>query len=68
MVHDEAATCTTLSVAEVAQYLGISKALAYDLAHRADFPSFKPKPDGRRILVRKSDLDQWIAERKEEVI
>lgn len=68
MVHDEAAICTVLSIAEVAQYLGISKTLAYDLAHRADFPSFKPKPGGRRILVRKSDLERWIEERKEQLI
>ena len=46
MVHNEAVIHTTLSVAEVAKYLGISRTLAYELVHREDFPSFRPKPGG----------------------
>lgn len=65
MVHNEAVIHTTLSVAEVAKYLGISRTLAYELVHREDFPSFRPKPGGRRILVRQDDLDQWIANQRD---
>ena len=46
---------------EVAKLLCISRATAYNLAHRADFPSFGC---GRSIRVRKTDLDAWIERKK----
>ena len=48
-----------LSVPELAGVLGISRAGAYDLTRRTDFPSFK---NGTRILVPKEKLKMWVEE------
>ena len=48
-----------LSVPELAVVLGISRAGAYDLTRRADFPSFKI---WTRILVPKEKLKMWVEE------
>ena len=48
-----------LSVPELAGVLCISRAGAYDLTRRADFPSFKI---GARILVPKEKLKMWVEE------
>ena len=48
-----------LSVPELAGVLGISRAGAYDLTRRIDFPSFK---SGTRILVPKEKLKMWVEE------
>ena len=48
-----------LSVPELAVVLGISRAGAYDLTRRVDFPSFKI---GARILVPKEKLKMWVEE------
>lgn len=47
----------TLSVEETADILGISRASAYELAKRKDFPSFRI---GNRILVKRVALEQWL--------
>ena len=47
----------TYSAPEVAQLLGISRSAAYNLMHRADFPSFLI---GKRWLVRDSSLHEWL--------
>ena len=47
----------TLSVPEVAAVLGISRAGAYELVHSASFPKVKI---GKRILVPKDKLIQWL--------
>lgn len=47
----------TLSVPEVAAVLGISRAGAYELVHSASFPKVKI---GKRILVSKDKLIQWL--------
>ena len=51
----------TLTMPEVATYLGIGRTAAYNLAHSEGFPSFRI---GRRLLVCKAALDAWIAERQ----
>ena len=47
-----------LSVTETAKILGISLPTAYALTHRADFPAFHI---GRRALVDRAGLEQWIS-------
>lgn len=46
----------TISVAEAAKYLGVSKPTVYTLIGRADFPSFKV---GSRTLISKTLLEEW---------
>ena len=47
----------TLSVDELAQYLGISRPKAYELVHKAGFPKISI---GRRIIVPKEALLAWM--------
>lgn len=47
----------TLSVPEVAAVLGTSRAGAYELVHSASFPKVKI---GKRILVPKDELIEWL--------
>ena len=53
----------TLTVPEVGEVLGISRAAAYELARSRGFPSLKI---GTRILVPKDKLIKWIDEQTEE--
>ena len=46
-----------LSVPDVAKVLGISRAGAYDLAHRKEFPSMKVNS---RIIIPKDKFLLWI--------
>lgn len=48
----------TLSVDELAQELGISKPLAYELAKREGFPSIRISE--RRILIPLDALRAWL--------
>ena len=55
----------TISVREAAKLLGVSAPTAYNLARRADFPSFCI---GNRVLVYAAGLEAWVkaqAEHKE---
>ena len=52
----------TLTVPEVAEVLGISRAGAYELARSAGFPSMRI---GSRILVPKEKFIRWIDEQTE---
>ena len=47
----------TLNADEMAEVLHISLARAYQLLHRADFPTLKI---GRRLLVTKDALRDWM--------
>lgn len=47
----------TLSVEETAQQLGICTKVAYQLTHRADFPTIKI---GRRTRVSREGLQEWV--------
>ena len=47
----------TLSVEEAGELLGVSRAIAYQLSRRADFPTLHI---GKRMLVPKDRLIQWI--------
>lgn len=45
------------SVEEMAEYLGISRAAAYQLANRADFPTLRI---GRRMIIPVDRLEAWV--------
>lgn len=47
----------TMSVEEAAQQLGICTKIAYQLTHRADFPTIKI---GRRTRVSREGLREWV--------
>ena len=47
----------TLSVEEAGKLLGVSRQVAYQLIHRADFPTLRI---GRRVLVPKKQLEIWM--------
>jgi len=47
----------TLNADEMAEVLHISRARAYQLLHRADFPTLKI---GKRLLVTKDALRDWM--------
>ena len=51
-----------LTVPEVGEVLGISRASAYELVHSKDFPSIRI---GTRIIVPKDKLIAWINEQVE---
>lgn len=46
-----------MTVEEMGKELGISRATAYELSQRPDFPSFSI---GRRVLVSRDGLLRWI--------
>ncbi|MFI3227964.1 MAG: helix-turn-helix domain-containing protein [Clostridia bacterium] len=46
-----------LTVSDLSKLLGISRAGAYDLVHREDFPTLKI---GTRIIIPKDKLIDWI--------
>ena len=48
-----------LSVPDVAEVLGISRAGAYELVHAEDFPKLRI---GSRIVVPKEEMREWIHE------
>ena len=48
-----------ISVSDAAALLGVSVKTAYQLTHRADFPSLKI---GNRTVVSVKALDQWVLE------
>lgn len=50
-------TCITLNAPELAKLLGISRSAAYNLMHRADFPSFRI---GKRLLVTQDKVFEWV--------
>jgi len=54
----------TLNAMDVAEALGISRAVAYTLVQSGSFPHMRI---GRRILVPKDAFLRWIAERTEGV-
>lgn len=45
-----------LNVTEVAEALGVSRSVVYQLIHRADFPSFKI---GTRTVIPRLALEEW---------
>ena len=47
-----------VSVARAARLLGISKAMAYELAHRGELPTLRL---GRRLVVPKTGIDKLVA-------
>ena len=47
----------TLTVEEVAKILGISRAGAYNLVHREDFPTVKV---GRRLIIPRDQFRSWV--------
>ena len=47
----------TYNAPELALLLGISCSAAYNLMHRADFPSFRI---GKLLLVKQDKLTEWL--------
>lgn len=47
----------TCNATDLSKLLGISRTAAYNLMHRADFPSFRI---GRRLLVWQDKLTEWL--------
>lgn len=54
-----------MTVEQLAEYLKISLWTAYELVHKKGFPSFRV---GKRILVAKAKLMEWIAMKEKEGI
>lgn len=52
----------TLSVAEAAKTLGISRPSLYSLLDRPGFPAFRV---GRRVLISRAGLERWIEQEAE---
>ena len=48
-----------LSVHQLAEQLGVSHPIAYEIVKRNDFPSITI---GRRIIIPYSGLEKWLAE------
>ena len=55
----------TLTVAEAAELLSVSKQTIYQLIHRDDFPSLTI---GRRVLIAKDKLLEWVNNHCNELI
>ena len=55
----------TLSVEDVASYLGISRVGAYNLCHAQGFPSMRI---GKRILIPRDRFLEWLDRRQKEAI
>ena len=47
-----------VSVEESGKLMGVSRQVAYKLSRRADFPTLRI---GRRVLVPRKQLEEWIA-------
>ena len=47
----------TLSVAEAAKELGVSRPTMYQIINRKDFPSFRV---GGRVLISRELLGEWV--------
>ena len=50
----------TVSVDEMARMLGVSRPVAYQLAHQSGFPAVRIS--GRRIVVPVDSLKDWLAQ------
>lgn len=53
----------TVTVDEMAQMLGVSRPVAYQLAHREGFPAVRISD--RRIVIPVESLKHWIAAQAE---
>jgi excisionase family DNA binding protein len=53
----------TMYVKDVAKYLGVSKDTIYMLIRTKSMPHIKV---GKRILMRKHSIDNWMAEQEEQ--
>ena len=54
---DNQITKSTITVAELADRLGVSLPTAYELANQSDFPSFRI---GRKLLISAVGVENWI--------
>lgn len=55
-------TTLTMSVAEMAEQLGVCTKTAYELTHRADFPVIRI---GRRTRISREGLTEWVRKQTE---
>ena len=54
-----------MTVAQMAEFRHVSSDTAYELVHSRGFPAFRV---GRKILVTREKLMEWIAKREKEGI
>ncbi len=54
---------STYSAADVAAYLGISRAAVYNLMNSHEFPSFRI---GARILITRETFEAWVKQQQQE--
>lgn len=52
----------TITVAETADYIGISKEQVYKMIREGEMPGVKV---GRRVLIDKHSIDRWFADQEE---
>lgn len=50
-----------ISVEEMGRRLGVSRPVAYNVAHMSDFPAIRI---GRRILIIEHQFEEWLAKQK----
>lgn len=58
--------CATMTIKEAAKYLNINSNTMYALTHNADFTA--ALRIGRRILISRKALDEWIKREAEKPI
>jgi excisionase family DNA binding protein len=51
------------SPAQSGEIVGVSRAFAYELAACGDLPNIRL---GRRVVIRRTSLEQWLADRESE--
>lgn len=56
---------STLTVEEIAKYIGISKEQIYLMVREKRIPCFRI---GRRILFKRESIDRWIEDQMQEVM
>lgn len=49
----------TLTVEEAAEYLGVCRPTLLELTRTGEFPAFRI---GRRVLISRAGLEEWVAE------
>ena len=54
---------TTMTVQEIADYLGVSRDIIYTLVRCKSIPHVKA---GKRILIRKDSVDQWMEQQEKQ--
>lgn len=57
--------CRTLTVADVADYLGVCTDTIYTMVQEKQIPHFRVR---RRILFRQEAIDAWMAQQENKIV